>query len=696
MSLTKISPDAMNEEINIQISINQLINDNKNLIFNAGAGAGKTYALVESLKHIVNEHGEALKIHNQCVMCITYTNVAMNELKHRLKDTELIKISTIHERLWDIIKNHQEQLLPIHIQEIETEITKINSDLDTDDKFIKFKALDSEKQQEFITLINTAEIIDVFYKSYNKLAKEFKDNISGLLTGYDDLLKNVSNFKSLVTKIYKKQKLEQCLVKISNNEEKYTSIRYDSKFNTDVLHRMLISHDTLIRYSLQIIKEYDLLKHIIIHKYPFILIDEYQDTNEQVIRIMALLSDYTRDNDCKLFIGYFGDTAQNIYDEGVGSKISSLVGTIEKIDKPYNRRSTQKIINVINKIRNDNIQQKSIYEDNNGESVKFYSGNIENIDPLIDHYKNEWSINTNNKLHCLVLTNKLVAQYNKFPRIYETISKTAYYKQYYKSINTELLSTELSKLGEIPLLLYRIVNLKIKLESQETTIFEIISSNIYKELSFEDANKVINTLCETSTTPNLKDFLSDLFNKCNQEGNTILKRIVETHITFESFDFTFNSLISNLLVKLFQDESDDENAHTLINSLLDIDFIEYRCWYNFINESSENEVIYHTYHGTKGEEYDNVIILMGKDFGKQDKNKFSSFFLSYGKELSDELAKIKFNNTRNLLYVACSRAIKNLRILYLDNISDFQDEIKQIFGEIDDPDNLVNSINGGN
>ena len=688
MSLTKISPDAINEEINIQVSINRLIDNNQNLIFNAGAGAGKTYALVESLKHIINTHGENLKLHNQCVMCITYTNVAMNELKHRLGNTELIKISTIHERLWDIIKNHQEQLLPIHIQEIEMEITKINSDLDPDDKCIKFKALDSEKQQEFITLINTAEIRDLFYKSYNKLSKEFHNNISGLLTGYDNLLKNVSNFKSLVTKIHKKQKLEQCLSKISAGENNNKKIEYNSNFNSDALHRMLISHDTLIKYSLQIIKEYDLLKHIIIHQYPYILIDEYQDTNEQVIKIMSLLSDYTRDNECKLFIGYFGDTAQNIYDEGVGSKISSLVGTIEKVDKPYNRRSTQEIINVINKIRNDNIQQKSIYDNCSGGSIEFYHGTESNIDQFINYFKGKWQINANNKLHCLVLTNKLVAQYNKFPRIYETISKTAYYKQYYKAINTELLSSELSKLGEIPLLLYRIVNLKIKLESQETTIFEIIPPNIYKKLSFEDTSKIINELYKTSTKSNLKDFLSDLFNQCNQDGNTTLKETIKTHITFEGFDFTFEGLISNLLVKLFQDESDDEKANTLINDLLNVDFIEYRNWYNFINESSNNEVIYHTYHGTKGEEYDNVIILMENNFGIE-KKKFPNFFLNYGKDLQDEKEQMEFTNTKNLLYVACSRAIKNLRILYLDDVSTFQDEVKLIFGEIYEANSLT-------
>ncbi len=45
---------------------------------------------------------------------------------------------------------------------------------------------------------------------------------------------------------------------------------------------------------------------------------------------------------------------------------------------------------------------------------------------------------------------------------------------------------------------------------------------------------------------------------------------------------------------------------------------------------------------------------------------------------ANEIAK--FENTRNLLYVSCSRAIKNLRILYLDDTSDFQGSIIEIFG----------------
>ena len=55
-----------------------LINENKviqdlcecsdsytSVVFNAGAGAGKTYALIQCLKHIIISQGEKLKNHNQ-------------------------------------------------------------------------------------------------------------------------------------------------------------------------------------------------------------------------------------------------------------------------------------------------------------------------------------------------------------------------------------------------------------------------------------------------------------------------------------------------------------------------------------------------------------------------------------------------------------------------------------------------------
>ena len=102
MSLTNISQGSLDEEEEIQSEIYTAIDDYQNILFNAGAGAGKTYALIESLKHILKKHGDRLQRHNQKVVCITYTNVAVDEIKRRIGYSELIEVSTIHERLWSL------------------------------------------------------------------------------------------------------------------------------------------------------------------------------------------------------------------------------------------------------------------------------------------------------------------------------------------------------------------------------------------------------------------------------------------------------------------------------------------------------------------------------------------------------------------------------------------------------------------
>lgn len=76
----------------------------------AGAGAGKTYSLVKALRHIIDEQGTALQRRNQQVACITYTNVATDEITSRTDGHPAVRASTIHAFCWDLIKNFQPAL----------------------------------------------------------------------------------------------------------------------------------------------------------------------------------------------------------------------------------------------------------------------------------------------------------------------------------------------------------------------------------------------------------------------------------------------------------------------------------------------------------------------------------------------------------------------------------------------------------
>ncbi|MNU96084.1 UvrD/REP helicase [compost metagenome] len=145
-----------------------------------------------------------------------------------------------------------------------------------------------------------------------------------------------------------------------------------------------------------------MLKQIIIDKYPYIFIDEYQDTNEKIVLIMSILENYSKKIGHNIFIGYFGDGAQNIYDDGVGNGITETHSSLKPINKEFNRRSTKEVIDVINKIRKDNIEQISIYDDSEGGSVEFYKGTPNSVKSFIDKYVHEWKVTLENPLHCLV------------------------------------------------------------------------------------------------------------------------------------------------------------------------------------------------------------------------------------------------------------------------------------------------------
>ena len=71
------------------------INSNKKIY--AGPGAGKTYFLVNNIKDMFKKETKIYKSESKKILCITYTNSAVEEIKNRLEGYENnIEICTIH------------------------------------------------------------------------------------------------------------------------------------------------------------------------------------------------------------------------------------------------------------------------------------------------------------------------------------------------------------------------------------------------------------------------------------------------------------------------------------------------------------------------------------------------------------------------------------------------------------------------
>ena len=114
---------------------------------------------------------------------------------------------------------------------------------------------------------------------------------------------------------------------------------------------------------------------------------------------------------------------------------------------------------------------------------------------------------------------------------------------------------------------------------------------------------------------------------------------------------------------------------------MNIDLQQLEAWYKYISSKKKEgeKIVYHTYHSTKGLEFENVIIVMEKGFGRMRSHLFESYFKNYDADLSDVDAK-EYEYARNLFYVATTRAIKNLKIFYVDDINVIQNSLNKIFG----------------
>jgi DNA helicase-2/ATP-dependent DNA helicase PcrA len=76
----------------------------------AGAGAGKTYSLIKALNHLVQNRTVEFLNKQRKIACITYTNVAKNEIRERTDNHPVIYADTIHAFSWNFIKSFQAKL----------------------------------------------------------------------------------------------------------------------------------------------------------------------------------------------------------------------------------------------------------------------------------------------------------------------------------------------------------------------------------------------------------------------------------------------------------------------------------------------------------------------------------------------------------------------------------------------------------
>jgi DNA helicase-2/ATP-dependent DNA helicase PcrA len=102
----------------------------RHFVMVAGAGSGKTTSLVKALAYLEQDQGSILRRAGQKIACITFTEVAVNEIRSDVGTDPLYHVSTFHSFLWENIKPFQNNIKEWVCRRLNDKIAEAQEKLD--------------------------------------------------------------------------------------------------------------------------------------------------------------------------------------------------------------------------------------------------------------------------------------------------------------------------------------------------------------------------------------------------------------------------------------------------------------------------------------------------------------------------------------------------------------------------------------
>ena len=569
----------------------------------AGAGSGKTKVLTSRIAYLI-ENG--VRIEN--ILAITFTNKAAKEMKDRVinligMDAKSIQISTFHSLGLRIIKENYAKLG-----------YKSN-----------FVILDSD---DTLTVIK-------------KIMKEL--NLNPKFYNARDIRNKISSAKNemMSPKEYAKVEFDRNIISV-----------YES-YNSKLLINNSVDFDDLLILPIKLFKMYPDVLRYYQDKYKYVLIDEYQDTNEAQYIFTKMLCN----NHKNIFV--VGDNDQAIYAfRGANYK------NILNFEKDYpnakvilleeNYRSTQNILDAANSVIKHNKMRKDknlwcnndigskvkyLKTDSDKEECEYVSNKIKELHDSGISYEDMAILYRTNAQSRLIEEEMLK---NGIP--YRIVGSFYFYNR--KEIKDLLCYLRLINNHDDDVSLLRVINtpkrgigdktieaLTNKANLNKTSLFEAIDGG--KELAFKNLILKMEQECENIT---LTDMVELVLKESGLREELVNEKSLEAEIRLENLE-EFKSI-----TKGYEEEYGVISLTDFLNEVsLVSDISEH--------QDSNNKVSLMTIHAVKGLEFDNVFIV-GMEEG---------IFPHYNSINEGTLAAIE--EERRLCYVAITRAKKNLWML---------------------------------
>lgn len=570
----------------------------------AGAGSGKTKVLTTKIAYLIKEKN----VDPYNILAITFTNKAANEMKQRIEKmidvSNQVHISTFHSFGLSIIKRHYEKL------GYKSNFTIIDSDdtLSTIKKILKDMDLDP--------------------KYYNP--KTIKNRISSAKNEImlpNDLEKYIGDeIDDIVCKVYK-------------------------KYQDKLMANNSLDFDDLLSLPILLFKKYPDVLSYYQERFKYILIDEYQDTNEvQYILTKMLSAKYKNicvvgDPDQSIY-GFRGSNYRNILNFEKDYKNSKII-LLEQ-----NYRSTSNILNAANDIikNNKNRKDKSLWTDNSdGDKILYKRCNDEKDEAFYVVDKIKKLIDKGESLESIAILYRTNAQSRNIEEVllkenipYKVVGSFYFYNRkeikdlicYLKLIYNPLDDISLTRIINVPkrgIGLKTLENLTTKANLLNEGIFNVIDSG--KELEFK---KLILKLQMESEDLSLTELVDLILNLSGIRSELENEDTIESQSRLENLE-EFKSITKN-----FEDKYGVISLSEFLDEISLVSDVEE-------HKNQTDVVTLMTVHSAKGLEFDHVFII-GLEEGIFPHN----MSLYNGEDIEEE---------RRLCYVAVTRARKDLTIL---------------------------------
>ena len=583
----------------------------------AGAGSGKTTVLVNRISYMISEK----HIRPWNILAITFTNKAAREMKDRIErllgDTAKdMWIGTFHSVCVRILRGcidllgYSRDFVIYDTADTKTVMKECLRELDIDEKSFPVRNVLSIISNAKNDLMDAATFENVYKSDYRM---------------------------SIIAKIY---------------------YRYQTKLRKN----NAVDFDDIILNTVKILSENPDVLSKYQDKFQYILVDEYQDTNNSQYLLINLLAQANR-NLCVV-----GDDDQSIY-KFRGANIGNILNfeddysDVQKITLDQNYRSTQNILDAANSVISNNKGRmgKSLWTSNgDGNKVFVYTGTNEYDEAryiarqIKKHFDEQGSFSDCAILYRTNAQSRVIEEMLMRESVpYKVLSGLRFYDR--KEIKDIIAYLRVVYNPNDDVSLARIINEpKRKIgnatlekarniaREKETSLYDVIShaddypefkTAIKKLLSFSE---IIQSLIKLKDTVTIEDLTGRILNDTGYMPALVMEDTTESKTRIENLG-EFISVITEF-------EKNEETGNTLGEFLENISLVSDIDGY----DENEDSAVLMTIHSAKGLEFP-IVFLSGLEEG---------LFPGMRSMESDD----DIEEERRLCYVAITRAKEQLYI----------------------------------